>query len=308
MVVELINNDCLIHLSKMEDNTLDLLVTSPPYYNAREYSCWKTPQDYMENMKQIFSQVFRVLKNHHYIVVNVGDVITQVGNQKASTRKLPLGAMFTMMLEEIGFVFIDDYIWDKGEPQSKRQLGNPPYPYYQYPLNCYEHILVFAKHSLDKTKLHCPICNSDKVIINGVTGYGIHSFECKNPKCSHKSPKGRGKRFSAKSILMENAKQPQNEIPSEFVKAFRRDIVRITPVIKINSKGENIIGHTAPFPREIPELAIRYFSSVGDLVMDCFLGSGTSGIVAKELGRNFIGIEKNKEYFRLARKNIHSKK
>ena len=71
------------------------------------------------------------MKNHKYIVVNVGDVTSQVGKSKWSVRKLPLGAMFIMMLEEVGFEFIDNYIWDKGEPQSKRHLGNPQYPFYQ---------------------------------------------------------------------------------------------------------------------------------------------------------------------------------
>lgn len=79
-------------------------------------------------------------------------------------------------------------------------------------------------------------------------------------------------------------------------------------MIKINSKGENIVGHSAPYPTDIPQMAIKFFSGVGDIVMDCFLGSGTSGtsgIVAKQLKRNFIGIEMNKEYFELAKNRIN---
>ena len=45
-----------------------------------------------------------------------------------------------------------------------------------------------------------------------------------------------------------------NEEEEEFIKKWRRDIIKISPVIKINSKGENTLGHTAPFPEEIPEV------------------------------------------------------
>lgn len=290
------NMNCLEGLRQTEDESIDLMVTSPPYYNAREYSQWETVDSYMDDMKEIFTELYRCMKNHKYIVVNVGDVTSQVGKAKWSVRKLPLGAMFTMMLEEIGFEFIDDYIWDKGEPQSKRHLGNPQYPFYQYPVNCYEHILIFAKHKLDKTKIPCPICNETIVVSNSQSGIGVQSWECKNPNCSEKSASGRGKRFSSRSIMMNDYKTDDNFIDKDFIQKWRRDIVKINPVIKINSKGENKLGHTAPYPTDIPEMAIRYYSGVGDLVVDIFNGSGTTCMVAKKLNRNYIGFEINKEY------------
>lgn len=298
------NMNCLEGLRQMEDESIDLMVTSPPYYNAREYSQWETVDSYMDDMKDIFTELYRCMKNHKYIVVNVGDVTSQVGKAKWSVRKLPLGAMFTMMLEEIGFEFIDDYIWDKGEPQSKRHLGNPQYPFYQYPVNCYEHILIFAKHKLDKTKIPCPICNETIVVSNSQSGIGVQSWECKNPNCSEKSASGRGKRFSARSVMMNNYQTNDNFIEKEFIQKWRRDIVKINPVIKINSKGENKLGHTAPYPTDIPEMAIRYYSGIGDLVVDIFSGSGTTGVVAKKLRRNYIGFELNEEYVETSNKRL----
>ena len=300
------NMNCLDGLKQMKDESIDLMVTSPPYYNAREYSQWETVDSYMNDMKEIFTELYRCMKNHKYIVVNVGDVTSQVGKAKWSVRKLPLGAMFTMMLENIGFEFIDDYIWDKGEPQSKRHLGNPQYPFYQYPLNCYEHILVFSKHKLDKTKIPCPICGETIVVSNSQSGIGVQSWECKNPKCSEKSVSGRGKRFSARSVMMNDYQTENNFIDKEFIQKWRRDIVRINPVIKINSKGENKLGHTAPYPIDIPEMAIRYYSGVGDLVVDIFSGSGTTGLVSKKLNRNYIGFELNKEYFEISKQRIEN--
>ena len=305
-MVTLYNDDCYKVLTKLETQSIDLLVTSPPYYNAREYSHWETVEDYMGDMRRIFAEVFRTLKNHHYIVVNVGDIICQVGQGSRTMQKLPLGAMWITMLMDLGFTYEDDYIWDKGEPQSKRHLGNPPYPYYQKPVNCYEHILILSKNVLDRTRLRCPVCGSDNVASDGYHSIGVYGFECKNPNCPQKSAGGRGKRFSARSILMQSSQRPENEIDSSFIHRFRRDIVKITPVIKINCNGENIISHSAPFPNDIPEMAIRYFSCVGDTVVDCFLGSGTTGVVAMGTDRNFIGIELNRDYFNIAEQRLNA--
>ena len=300
------NMDCIIGLDEMIKQNLkvDLFVTSPPYYNAREYSQWETVEDYMSDMKIIFTKAYQCLKNHKYIVVNVGDIVSQTGKAKWSVRKLPLGAMFTMMLEEIGFEFIDDFIWDKGEPQSKRHLGNPPYPFYQYPVNCYEHILIFAKHELEKEKIPCPDCNKIITVSNSQSSIGVQSWECKNIECPTKSKSGRGKRFSKRSIMMNDYQIDENLIDKNFIKKWRRDIVQINPVIKINSKGKNTLGHTAPYPEDIPEMAIRYYTGVGDLVVDMFTGSGTSCLVAKKLHRNYIGFELNKEYCDIAEERL----
>ena len=70
------------------------------------------------------------------------------------------------------------------------------------------------------------------------------------------------------------------------------------PVFKINNKGENTLGHSAPYPVEIPEMAVRYFSFPGDIVLDPFAGSFTSIIVANNLNRIGIGCEINKEMYK----------
>ena len=306
MNIDLRCGNCKDILRTLEDNSIDTLVTSPPYFNVRDYIQYNSLDDYMSEMKTIFSEVFRVLKNHHNIVVNVGDVCCQVGSTKDTTRKIPLGAMFIMMLQDIGFQYIDDYIWDKGEVQSNRQKGKPPYPYYQYPINCYEHILIFSKHVRNRNKIPCPICHQTIIRSDSSAKSDIQKWECSNPACPSKSKKGRGKRFSERTIMMSNYKTELNEIPKEFINQFRRDIVKITPVIKINNKGENKLGHTAPYPVAIPELAIRYFSGVNELVLDPFMGSGTTGVACLNLNRRFIGIELDENYFNIAQNRLLS--
>lgn len=298
------NMNCIDGLKLLDINSIDLLVTSPPYFNARDYCNWETLNDYIQDMKIIFKEVYRVLKNHKYIVINVGDIVGQVGKAKWSTQKIPLGSIFINLLIEIGFIFIDDYIWDKGEVQSKRHLGNPPYPFYQYPLNCYEHILIFCKNELDKEKIPCPICNEIQVVSNSQSSIGVQSWECKNINCSEKSKSNRGKRFSKRSIMMNEYKTEQNFIEKELINKWRRDIVKINPVIKINSNKKNKIGHSAPYPEDIPEMAIKFYSGVGDIVMDIFSGSGTTHLVAIKNQRNYIGFEIHKEYIQIENERI----
>jgi DNA modification methylase len=79
---------------------------------------------------------------------------------------------------------------------------------------------------------------------------------------------------------------------------WRRDIVKFPPVIKIDNNGNNRLGHSAPFPKDIPEMAIKYFSYEGEKVLDPFAGSFTTAIVAKKLNRQGIGIEINKSMFK----------
>jgi DNA modification methylase len=107
---------------------------------------------------------------------------------------------------------------------------------------------------------------------------------------------------------MSNYQRDENEIPGDFVQKWRRDIVKINPVIKINCNGENIAQHTAPYPKEIPEMAIRYFSGVGDLVLDPFMGSGTTAVACTELDRHYIGYEIHTEYIDVASARINEAK
>ncbi|MBL7198481.1 MAG: site-specific DNA-methyltransferase, partial [Candidatus Omnitrophica bacterium] len=280
------------------------MVTSPPYYNAREYSQWNNINEYLENMKAIIKESYRVLDNHRVWVFNIGDIFDNPNTITKSVwgkTRIPLGVYFIKIFEECGFTFVDDIIWDKGEVQSERhKSGDKPYPLYQYPMNCYEHLLIFHKHRLDATKYPCPRCGSLNVNGNTQSEPGLQSWECKNPHCFERSASNRGKRFSLKTNIVQSQEKQtkENKIDSEFVKKWRRDITRFPPVIKINSKGRNIAGHSAPFPIDIPEMAIRYFTYVGEKALDPFSGSFTTGIVAKKLKRIGIGIDVNKKLFR----------
>jgi DNA modification methylase len=296
--------NCLEYMKKLPSESIQLMVTSPPYYNARAYSQWENINLYLEEMRLIIRESFRVLENHRVFVWNVGDIFDNDRLKTTSVwgkRRIPLSAYFIKIFEEEGFTFVDDIIWDKGEVESKRHMnGGKNIPFYQYPLNCYEHILIFHKHELDKRKIPCPVCGSLNVNGNTQSEPGLQSYECKNVKCAERSASNRGKRFSDKTNMVQYwfDEFEDSSINDDFIKNWRRDIIKLKPVFKINNKGENVLGHSAPYPYEIPEMAIRYFSYPGDVILDPFGGSFTSCISAKNLGRIGVGCEINKEMYR----------
>ena len=304
--LKVIWGDCLNALKKMDSESIHLMVTSPPYYNAREYSQWKDIHEYLHDMREIIKETYRVLDNHRVWVFNVGDIFSNPNTKTTSVwgkTRIPLGAYFTTIFEEEGFTFVDDFIWDKGEVQSQRNKNaSTPYPLYQYPLNCYEHILVFHKHRLDLTRYPCPRCGTLTVNGNTQSEPGLQSWECKNLKCFERSESNRGKRFSLKTNITQSLKNQgkENKIDVDFARKWRRDIIKFSPVIKINSKGENTVGHTAPFPEDIPEMAVKMFSYVGEKVLDPFGGSFTTPKVAAQLNRIGVGVELNKKDFKAA--------
>ena len=304
--VQIYWGDTLNFLKSMPSESIQMMVTSPPYYNARAYSQWDNIELYLNDMRMIIREAFRVLENHRVFVWNVGDIFDNdrlVTTSVWGKRRIPLSAYFIKIFEEEGYTFVDDIIWDKGEVESKRHMnGGKNTPFYQYPLNCYEHILIFHKHELDKRKIPCPVCGSLKVNGNTQSEIGTQSWECKNEKCAERSASNRGKRFSDKTNLVQYWVEnfDDSTIKDEFIKEWRRDIVKIKPVFKINNKGENVLGHSAPFPSEIPNMAIKYFSFPGDIVLDPFGGSFTSCISAFNLGRTGVGCEINKEMYRNA--------
>ena len=302
--VKIVWGDSFDTIRQLDSESIHLMVTSPPYYNARKYSQWPNLNEYLNNMRKIIHECYRVLDNHRVFVFNIGDTYSNdnlVTKSVWGARRLPLGCYLLKIFEEEGFTFVDDFIWDKGEVQSKRhKSGDKPYPFYQYPANCYEHIMIFHKHRLDKTRYPCPVCGSLKVNGNTQSEIGLQSWECKNLDCFKRSKSNRGKRFSLKSSIVQRNQQPENVIQKEFLNKWRRDFIKFSPVIKINSKGINKLGHTAPFPEDIPKMAIELFSYKGERVLDPFAGSFTTTIAARKLGRVGIGFEINKKMFRQA--------
>jgi len=121
--LKLIWGDAYKVLKSMDSESIHLMITSPPYYNARSYSNWDNLNDYFNDMKQIIYESYRVLDNHRVFVFNVGDIFDNDNIKTKSVwgkRRIPLGAYYINIFEDVGFTFVNDFIWDKGEVQSER--------------------------------------------------------------------------------------------------------------------------------------------------------------------------------------------
>jgi len=257
----------------------------------------------MSDMRIVINEVFRVLGNHRRFVLNVADVTCDDGS--GTSKKFAIPAHFIVACEDAGFSCIDDYIWDKGEVQTNRLPGkDDEYPYYIYPANCYEHVIVFQKDVRDTTRIPCPACGSLQTQMNSKTRDTIVTWECNNEDCSHRSPSNRGKRFSARSVMMNAGRIESNRVPRPVMQRWRRDVVSFPPVIKIDAGGKNKAGHSAPYPVEIPRWAIAYHSHVGDVILDPFAGIFTTTVAAIKLNRNSIGIEISKDHVAAAKKRL----
>ncbi|STQ86324.1 site-specific DNA-methyltransferase [Helicobacter muridarum] len=143
-------------LQKVQDEQIQLIFTSPPYYNARLYSDYISYRDYLDSMQETLRQCYRILENGRFILINVSPVITKRAGREFESIRYPIHFDFHKILCESGFYFVDEIIWIKpeysvpnriaGYLQTKKPLSYKP--------NCItESIMVYRKNSpflLDK--------------------------------------------------------------------------------------------------------------------------------------------------------------
>lgn len=243
--------DCRVVLDEI-DESITNMVTSPPYYNVREYSQWDNLYQYLKEMYDMALKSSQKLQKGGVFFFNIGDIFDNekiIVKSKMGEKRIPLGAYIILIFRKAGFELLDNVIWDKGEPQSNRHKNDGNYvPYYQRPANCYEHMFIF---------------------------------------------KNKGGSLHLNSVQKKNL--------------LKSNIQKFVPVYKIGKGGINTLGHTAPFPEDIPRLSINCFTNPGEIVVDPYLGSGTTIIVSKKEDRKGIGIEMNDEYVKLSEKRISKK-
>lgn len=137
-------------LKNISDNTVNLIFTSPPYYNAREYSDYFSYRIYLDEMKKTLIECNRVLEEGRFIVINVSPVITKRPGREFESIRYPIHFDFHKILEDTGFYFVDEIIWIKPEPSVPNrvagfiQIKKP----LTYKPNCItESLLVYRKNT-----------------------------------------------------------------------------------------------------------------------------------------------------------------
>lgn len=226
-------------MKEIPDNSIGLAFTSPPYNVGKEYEGDVTLEDYLELIRRVAGEVYRVLVPGGRYVVNVANL--------GRKPYLPMHSFFYRLHVEAGYLPMGEIIWQKGKGAS----GNCAWGSWRSAKaprlrDIHEYLLVFAKESYSRP---------------------------------------------AKGA---------SEISAEDFMAGTLSIWEVAP------ESAKRVGHPAPFPVELASRVIRLYSYVGDAVLDPFMGSGTTCVAAKKLGRHFVGYDISSEYLAIAQTRIES--
>ena len=142
------NEDCLEGVKRIPDGSVDLTVTSPPYFNAREYSQWQTYGGFLNFLEKVFKENYRITKEGRMCVVNISTIIQPRECRNGESKRIALPFHFVTLMEDIGFKFLEDIIWIKPEGASKNRNGGffrhrQPVAYKPNVVN--EYVFVFQK-------------------------------------------------------------------------------------------------------------------------------------------------------------------
>lgn len=243
-------------LKCIDDKSIDLVVTSPPYDNLRKYNSSKLEDDWNEEIfKCIAKELKRVLKDGGVIVWNVFDKVENGSRTGTSLRQC-------LYFQEIGLNINDYMIFAKTNPMP--QVRQPRYA------SNFEFMWVLSK---GKPKTFNPIMR-----------------EC---KCA-----GQAYNSTCKNMGGESGRTHKN---------FNINKQAVDYSIWNMAVAKNNTNHTAVYPYELPYKHIQTWTNEGDIVLDPFMGSGTTALAAIDLKRNFIGSDVSQEYVDLCHQRIKEK-
>lgn len=281
--------DTLEVLKTFPDESVDMVITSPPYYCLRDYGIAgqigleKTYQEYLGKLIAIFDEAKRILKPMGSCWVNIGD--TYSGNKNGNTNGkvsdylkeesigihkraeltekclLQIPNRFAIMMTDHGWILRNEIIWHKPNAMPDGVLD-------RFTVD-FEKLFFFTKN-----KNYC--FEQQKVPMKTMDV---------NP------PRGSTAVLGQKNSGRRNAVTDENKT-SDFMKNMR--CVWTIPTKPF--KGS----HFAVFPEALVEMPIKACCPENGIVLDVFMGSGTTGVVAKKLGRNFVGIDLNEKYVLMA--------
>ena len=252
----LIKGDCLDIMKNVPDNSIDLVVTSPPYDNLRSYN-GNIEQWCFEKFKGIANELYRIISNGGVVVWIVGDS-TIKGSETGSSFKQAL------YFKECGFNIHDTMIWQKISPFQHHNRYIP----------AFEYMFVFSK---GKPKT----ANIIKDRKNKYANQKVHGTE---------------RQRNGKTKPLSDVQK------SKVVKEYGSRL----NIWDISNEKKNKTGHPAVFQEALAHDHIITWSNKNDVVLDPFMGSGTTGVACINTNRKFIGIEIDDTYFETAKKRIES--
>ena len=252
-------------LKSLEPESVDCIVTSPPYYQMRDYghenqigaeNIW---QEYIHALVEVFSLAKDILKEDGTMWVNLGD-------KYSDSHLMGLPWRLAFALQEMGWILRQDIIWHK--PNAMPAGGFAP----NKCTPAHEYIFLFTKKP---------------------TGYYFSTDSIKERATGN----GEGSIFGGKKYDENTSRKFESNPYHVTGYRCKRDVWSIC------TQGYSG-AHFATFPEEIPKTCILAGCPECGTVLDPFCGSGTTGKVAYDLGREFIGIELNPDYAKLAEQRV----
>lgn len=264
--VQLYLGDCRDVLKELESDSVDLIVTSPPYADQRKRTYGGVrPDEYVEWFLPISAELYRVLKPTGTFILNIKE---RVVNGERHTYVIEL----ILAMRRQGWRWTEEFVWHK----KNCYPGKWPNRF----RDAWERLLQFNKQK----KFHM---YQDAVMV----------------------PIGDWAERRLKNLSETDLVRDPSRVGSGFGKRVAnwvgRDKVYPTNVLHMATETRNR-GHSAVFPKALPEWFIKLFTRPGDWVLDPFMGSGTTVTVAQSLGRNAVGIEIHEEYYNMVKEELLS--
>lgn len=320
----ILQGDALTVLKSLEDESVNCCVTSPPYYNLRDYGhneqigLEDTPEEYIQKLVEIFREVRRVLKKDGTLWVNIAD--SYAGSNKGSSnypenakkykqgtnkgscgsylrktvsadckRKDLIGIpwMLAFALRADGWYLRSDIIWAKPNPMPESVKDRCT--------KSHEYIFMLSKspkYYFDDEAISEPSAESaiKRISQDVEKQQGSYSPSKSNGNMRAAAPRYGGKKYTENPDKFYRTKS--GNAYDYRPRRKKRDVWTVTTK---PFKG----AHFATFPPDLIEPCVLAGCPVGGVVLDPFAGSGTTGMVAKQNGRDFILIELNEEYIKI---------
>ncbi len=260
----LIQGDARRVLADLPDESVDLVVTSPPYADQRKRTYGGVPIDrYVEWFLPISAELLRVLKPTGSFVLNIKERVHK-GERHTYVLELILG------MRKQGWLWTEEYLWHK----KNCHPGRWPNRF----RDAWERLLHF-------TKSRQFTMNQEAVMV----------------------PMGDWRHARLKNLSDTDRRRDDSRVESGFGKNVSkwigRDMAYPSNVLHLATECGNR-GHSAAFPEALPAWFIRLFTNPGDLVLDPFVGSGTTAVAAARLGRDYLGVDLLDEHLDLARARL----
>ena len=278
--------DALEVLKQFPSESIDMCITSPPYWNMRDYGDKNqlgleyTTSEFIDNLYNVFHELKRVLKDEGSLWINIRDTyskgVKRCGVKNKSLSMIPERLIIKLL--DDGWILRNDIIWHK--PNAM-------------PDSCKNRFTVDYEHLYFLTK-------KDKGYYFK-TQYEPYTSNIKSKKDNINNNNDKDKRSALieSKMVRHGANGTTLNSPSKWSDKGR--IKRTTWSISTKAYKE---AHFATYPTELIECPIDAGCPEGGIVLDPFMGSGTTGVVAKKQGKHYVGIELNKEYIEIADNRI----